>query len=478
MIEFILNNQRIKTSAHAGITLLDFIRDHQQLKGTKTGCREGDCGACTILVGTNNEGRVDYQTITSCISPLGNAHGKHIVTIEGINLPKELNTVQQAMADNYATQCGFCTPGFVVSMTGFALNSAGTEPAEYHRCNDAVSGNICRCTGYKSIEKAGFQVEKKLLEKNGNQQIEWLIREGFIPDYFATIPPRLTALKREQSNGSTVGSGHSYQPEKITNVANGTDLYVRHADRLADEAVRLLGHEKDLKGISFSNGICTLGANTTATEMQEHPQLQAIFPNLKKFLKLVSSEPIRNMGTLGGNFVNASPIGDMSVYFLALNATLTIGKADGTERTIPFQAFHKNYKEYDLQPGEILKSISFKSFSKNDYFNFEKVCKRTHLDIASVNAAGRITVENHQITDAHFSVGGTAPIPKYLAKTAAFLIGKTVDPKTVSEATEILQTEISPISDVRGTAEYKRLLAEKLFLAHFVELFPAEMKGY
>jgi len=476
IIEFILNNELIKTSVHAGITLLDFIRDQQQLKGTKTGCREGDCGACTILVGTRNDSRVDYQTITSCISPLGNAHGKHIVTIEGINLPKTLNTVQNAMADNYATQCGFCTPGFVVSMTGFALNASGTKPEEYHTCNDAISGNICRCTGYKSIEKAGFQVERKLLKKNGNHQMEWLIQEGFIPDYFTTIPSRLAALKNEPSNNSTNGSNGSQPSKKVTKVANGTDLYVRHADRLADEAVHLLGSKPELKGISFADGICTLGANTTATEMQENQQLQTLFPKLKKYMKLVSSEPIRNMGTLGGNFVNASPIGDMSIFFLALNSTLTILKEDGTERQIPFRSFHKKYKEYDLQPNEILKSISFKTPSAKDFFNFEKVCKRTHLDIASVNSAGRITLNNNLVTDAHFSVGGAAAIPKYLSKTSKFLIGKFISPETVADATEILQAEISPISDVRGSSKYKRLLASKLFLAHFIVLFPQEME--
>ncbi|MBV1887874.1 MAG: 2Fe-2S iron-sulfur cluster binding domain-containing protein, partial [Urechidicola sp.] len=130
------------------MTLLDFIRHKKQLKGTKIGCREGDCGACTVLVGKLNGDSITYQSITSCISPLGNANGKHIVTVEGINLPEKLNAVQQAMADNYATQCGFCTPGFVVSMTGYAIDNANS-------CNDAISGNICRCTGYKSIEKAG-----------------------------------------------------------------------------------------------------------------------------------------------------------------------------------------------------------------------------------------------------------------------------------------------------------------------------------
>ncbi|WP_420552852.1 FAD binding domain-containing protein [Tenacibaculum aiptasiae] len=460
MIQFILNNQIIKTSEKSGVTLLDFIREQQQLKGTKIGCREGDCGACTVLVGELNNNNVAYQSITSCISPLGNANGKHIVTVEGTNLPKELNTVQKAMTDNYATQCGFCTPGFVVSMTGYAL-----DDSKSNTCNDAISGNICRCTGYKSIEKAGLEIEEKLEQKDKNHQIEWLINEGFIPNYFKTIPEKLAQLQPKVFEKTGV------------KVANGTDVYVRHADKMAEEDVHLLTDQNALKGISFTEGICTLRANTTVTEIAENKKLQTLFPKLKQFLKLVSSEQIRNMGTIGGNFVNASPIGDMSIFFLALNSTLTIQKEDdASERQIPFQDFHQDYKKYDLQEGEILKSISFKVPQSNDYFNFEKVSKRTHLDIASVNAAGRITADNNIITSAHFSVGGVAATPKYLEKTNAFLIGKTINSETIKEAEAVLQSEISPISDVRGASEYKRLLAKQLFFAHFIELFPNEVE--
>ncbi|MFK7972131.1 MAG: FAD binding domain-containing protein [Bacteroidia bacterium] len=494
MTHFILNNQLVKTAVNPGVPLLDYVREHKRLTGTKTGCREGDCGACTVLVGTLDGDEVRYQSITSCISPLGNAHGKHIVTIEGINLPDALNTAQKAMAHNYATQCGFCTPGFVVSMTGFALASdsapfdSAQGPGIRRSCNDAISGNICRCTGYKSIEKAGFEIEKKLEQKDENNSIAWLIEEGFIPDYFDSIPQRLEALTTGTSaplsnrgvEGASAPLSTRSAPlstrEKRTKVANGTDLYVRHADRLAEEDVHLLVADPALTGISFSDGICTLGVNTTATEIAENKQLQRLFPRLKQFLKLVSSEQIRNMGTLGGNFVNASPIGDMSIFFLALNSTLAIQKEDGTERDIAFQSFHQDYKTYDLQEGEILKSISFSVPYPDDYFNFEKVSKRTHLDIASVNAAGRISLEGGIISQAHFSVGGVAAIPKYLYKTNEFLIGKAIGVDTINEATEILQSEISPISDVRGSAEYKRLLAKQLFLAHFIELFPSQIE--
>ena len=182
------------------------------------------------------------------------------------------------------------------------------------------------------------------------------------------------------------------------------------------------------------------------------------------------------MGTLGGNFVNASPIGDMSIFFLGLNATITIIDSNGKERVLPFQQFHIDYKKYDLTANEIIKSISFPVLSSNTYFNFEKVSKRTHLDIASVNSAGRITLQDNLITDAHFSTGGVAAVPKYLTNTNAFLLGKELNLATILSAEAILQSEISPISDVRGTNIYKRLLAKQLFFAHFITLFPTQFQ--
>ena len=461
MIQFILNNQVVKTTANAGMTLLDFIRENKQLKGTKIGCREGDCGACTVLVGTLTNTKINYQSITSCISPLGNANGKHIVTIEGINLPKNLNFVQQTMVDNYATQCGYCTPGFVVSLAGYAIEKT---PQSQSTCNDAISGNICRCTGYKSIEKATVSVDNKLVEKDENHQMEWLIKEGFIPNYFIDIPTKLQQLQLDELD------------KEGTIVANGTDLYVQNADKLSEEKVYLISNKNSLKGISFTNSKCTIGANTTVTEILQNEQLNTVFPKLKKFLKLVSSEQIRNMGTLGGNFVNASPIGDMSIFFLALNSILNIKNNKGETREISFQKFHTNYKKFDLQQGELIVSISFKNPSKNTYFNFEKVSKRTHLDIASVNTACKILAENNIISNAHFSLGGVAAIPKYLSKTSEFIEGKLIEEKTIIEAEKVLQSEISPISDVRGTSTYKRLMAKQLFFAHFIELFPQTIK--
>ncbi|MEM5563872.1 FAD binding domain-containing protein [Psychroserpens sp. AS72] len=457
MITFILNNKTIKTSEHSGTTLLDFVRYQQRLTGTKIGCREGDCGACTVLVGTLLNNTINYQSITSCISPLGNAHGKHIVTVEGTNLKDKLTTAQEAMKANYATQCGFCTPGFVVALTGFALSNSENN---YNNALDAISGNICRCTGYKAIEKAAHQVVEKL-ENKTETSFDWLIENEFIPEYFKSIPQRLKDIEIADLN----------QP-KGKYVSGGTDLYVQQADHLADNDVHLIAEKDYLKGITIENGVCTIGTNATVSDLWNHSDVNSFFPKLKKHLKLVSSEQIRNMASFGGNLVNASPIGDMTIFFLALNSDITILDQDQNERKKALKDFYLDYKKYDLKDGELLKAISFNLPSNYSFFNFEKVCKRTHLDIASVNSAIHISVENDIIIEAHVSIGGVAAIPKYLHETSTFLAGKTLFSETILEANEMLQKEISSISDVRGTSDYKRLLARQLFFAHFTELFP------
>ncbi|MEJ2113222.1 MAG: FAD binding domain-containing protein [Flavobacteriaceae bacterium] len=461
MIQFILNNKIIKTSNHTGMTLLDFVRYEQRLTGTKIGCREGDCGACTVLVGTLNENeKITYQSITSCISPLGNAHGKHIVTVEGTNLKDKLTSTQNAMKDNYATQCGFCTPGFVVSITGFAMSNVEKK---HDHALDAISGNICRCTGYKSIERAAYQVCEQLKFSKTEMSLEWLIENDFIPEYFTDIPKQL-----KQLNSETLSKNRT----KI--ISGGTDLYVQKADSLIEHDVHLIADNPDLKGISIEGNTCNIGAGTTVSELWNNKELNTYFPKLRAHLKLVSSEQIRNMASFGGNFVNASPIGDMTIFFLSLNSDITIVNQDGNERIIALKNFYKSYKSFDLEEGELIKTICFKLPTKQFHFNFEKVSKRTHLDIASVNSAMHISVENGTISEAHIAVGGVYEIPRYLHKTSEFLKDKPLTSETIIEAQDILQSEISPISDVRGSSQYKRLLARQLFIAHFIELFPKQ----
>ena len=479
MIKFILNNQTVQTDLPKGATVLDFVRYHKNLKGTKIGCREGDCGACTILVGELNGDFVKYRSQTSCLMPLANANGKHIVTVEGINKPNnELTEVQSAIIEESGTQCGFCTVGFVMSLTNFCLDET---PKTAETAISAIDGNICRCTGYKSIERAAASLTEVLNEQNGQSRLEFAIGKGIVPDSFADIKNRLENLRIGQDENSPAIQTHAEKfgvtdksdagyPKTILKTARpfvggGTDLYVQNPEEMVYAATENLFSDDDLRFINETDEFIEIGASVVVTDLLESEIFNRLFPNLYKHLKLVSSTPIRNMATIAGNFVNASPIGDMTAWFLALDATIVFN----TTREIPLREFYLGYKTLAKADDEFIKKIRFRrAFT---HFNFEKVSKRTYLDISSVNSAISLKIENNHIEKAQVSAGGVAPIPLYLKKTSEFLLGKEISENTILEASEILQTEISPISDVRGSEVYKRLLLKQLFTAHFAELF-------
>lgn len=488
MIKFILNNQLIETDLPKGGTVLDFARYHKNLKGTKIGCREGDCGACTILVGELTGNSVEYRTQTSCLMPLANADGKHIVTVEGINKPDgELTEVQTAIVENGGTQCGFCTVGFVMSLTGFCLDeSAKTVDAAI----SAIDGNICRCTGYKSIERAAASLTEVLKRQNGQSRIDEAIEKGIVPESFADIKNRLENLqsnraenafqtenllpKNSEKFGVSDKSDGGYPRTEIKTskpfIGGGTDLYVQNPEEMIYASAENLFDDAQLKIIKEENGFVEIGAAVVVTDLLESEIFQKLFPNLYKHLKLISSTPIRNMATIAGNFVNASPIGDMTAWFLALDAEIVFN----SEREIRLKDFYLGYKQLAKSEDEFITKIRFRN--NFTHFNFEKVSKRTFLDIASVNTAISLKISENLIEHAHISIGGVAPVPLYLKKTSEFLRGKQINDQTITEACEILQTEISPISDVRGSEGYKRLLAQQLFTAHFFELFDYKIR--
>ena len=428
------------------------------LPGTKCGCREGDCGACTVLEGTCSNETINYKSIVSCLTPLVNVHGKHIVTIEGLNM-QQLSPVQKAVSSNSATQCGFCTPGVVVSLTSFCLSKSkpviGTAIA-------SVSGNICRCTGYKSIERAASEITGLIKDKSISDPVKWLVNEKMLPDYFLTIPDRLSVIRPADSK--------SVLHDSII-VSGGTDLFVKRASELSEKEILSLSEKTELKSIISSGEKFSVGASVTASEIGNSELLNRTIPGIKSFLNLVASEQVRNTGTLAGNIVNASPAADLSVIFLALRSSLTLEK-DGHVSNLPLNKFYTGYKSISLENDEIIRNIVFPLPEKQCLFNFEKVSRRTHLDIATVNSAVLLRTEGEMISECCLSAGGVSPFPLFLERTSAFLVGKTISFGNIAAASLIIQEEVTPISDIRGSIEYKRLLLRQLFFAHFKELFP------
>lgn len=454
---FILNGKEVRTFSNPGTVLLDFIRKELFLTGTKEGCREGDCGACTVLIGENSRDFTCYRAQNSCLIPLGSVHGKHVVTIEGINL-NALSPLQEALIGEGAIQCGFCTAGLIMSITGFLLSGRqlSTENAI-----DAIAGNICRCTGYNSIKRAveHFLSESEISPEAGRVRMESLVKKGLIPHYFLEVPERLKNIpqtKNTKAEGAVV--------------AGGTDIMLQKRHEIPDIKLNFLS--KDIEdAVRLENDFLILDAGLTVTDLMNSVVLRNYFPQIKDYLKLFGSHQIRNRASLGGNIVNASPAADMVNILLALDSTLVIKNKE--VREVALKDFYLAYKSLDKKEDELVIEVKLPVPEAGYFFNYEKVSRRTHLDIASVNSSIYMKTESGFIKSVHISAGGVAPIPLYLKETAAFLRGKVITFETIHNAALIAGGEISPISDIRGSSEYKRLLLRQLIFAHFQKFSPA-----
>ncbi|MFH1197009.1 MAG: FAD binding domain-containing protein [bacterium] len=458
-VKFICNNEEISVNIHPATTLLDYIRKQLRLTGTKESCREGDCGSCAVLVGQLVGGEVNYCVENSCILPIGAIHGKHIVTIEGLS-SETLNTIQKIFVEEGATQCGFCTPGFIISLTGYLLSNPETDYAD---AINSLDGNICRCTGYSSIRRVAAKVLQYMDEDgdNSTNHFQKLMDKKIIPEYFKTIASRLTNIEP------------LIFPEEIPSqkiIGGGTDLFVQRWEELLHSDVKFLHKENEDDFIFVREGRVFINSRTTVNEFMHSPVIGNVIPQIKEFLKLFGSNPIRNRATIGGNIVNASPIGDISNFLLAFDSTLHL-RNSGNEREVELKKFYIDYKKCDLRPGEFIDKISFALPDKKYHLNFEKVSRRTYLDIASVNTTILIAEENMKIKKIHLSAGGVFPYPLYLSRTSEYLKGKIISEKIIGEAVKIAKEEIKPISDARGSVEYKRLLLGQLIKAHFIKLF-------
>ncbi len=463
-IKFILNDQEIQTKINPAAVLLDFIRKDKKLTGTKEVCKEGDCGACAVLLGELTESGVKYKTINSCLFPIQNVNGKHVATIEGLN-QENLNLIQQEFLNKGASQCGFCTPGFIISLTGYLIS---TDKFDYEEAINSVGGNICRCTGYNSIKKSINNILLELNESNtsNNNRLSFLVNNNIIPDYFNKIEEKLQKLN--------VGSnGHSeiLKSENQIFISGGTDLFVQKPDDLLINEVNFHFNIPKPK-ILESNKEIMIHSSTTVEELKNYFEYNLSDLNFTKLFNLFASKPIRNSATIAGNIINASPIADITITLLSLSAELTLLNSKNEKRKIKLDQFYTGYKTLEKNSDEIIETISFPIPEPNSSFNFEKVSKRTYLDIASVNSSALLQIENNKIVGARISAGGISPIPLFLLKTSEFLINQEINLEVVKNAVNIATTEISPISDIRGSKEYKTLLLGQLIKAHFIELFP------
>ena len=462
MVSFILNDKLVRADAPSGMVLLEYIRDVSCLSGTKEACREGECGACTVLVGTRQpSGAVDYKACASCLLPIGSIDGCHVVTVEGLS-SGPLTLVQRLIVEHSASQCGFCTPGIVLSLTGFALSSPSLS---YEDALNALDGNICRCTGYASIRNAANALCEQLskLDKAA-PRTEPLIAAGVLPDYFREIPQRLAKLD----------AAPAQIPDAAVIVAGGTDLFVQKPEALMESGLCFLSKRGDLNYVRESGGFLRIGGATTIEDFRTAGAALKFFPSLKADLLLHSSAILRNRATLAGNIVNASPIGDASIILLALDARLTIIGDGGKKREVPLEKFYLGYKKTDLACGELVSEIAIPLPKQGTRYHFEKVSNRKTLDIAAANSAIRLALDaNGAVSDLRVSAGGVGPVPLMLVGLDKFH-GRKADAALAKDLRETALNAAKPIDDIRGSAEYKKLLLGQLMLGHFKALSLSE----
>jgi xanthine dehydrogenase small subunit len=475
MPRFLLNETEFDLELAPDAVFLDVLRLRLGLEGTKEGCREGDCGACAVLLGELLADSVRYRPVCACLLPAGDVGGRHVVTIEGLRV-EGLSPVQQALVDGGGIQCGFCTPGLVVALTGHLLSApVVTEDGALAD----LAGNVCRCTGYAGIRRAVGLLASRLPELGppGRERVDRLIAAGVLPEHFGVAPSRLAALgdvsasAQRTANESAFAQRTALRRDDQIVVGGATDLLVASVEKLRGEPLRFVGREERLRGIARDGEAISVGAAVTAAELQESPEIAACYPALRDALSLFASPLIRSRATVAGNLVNASPIADIAIALLALGAKVVLEKGDEL-RTIALEDLYLGYKKLSLREGELVARIDIPIPVPGARFHFEKVSRRRLLDIASVNSALSIVEERGVVTSARLSAGGVAPVPLLLREISRWLAGRPLTAATVLEAAKMAGAEVAPISDVRGSAAYKALLLERLVRAHFAALFP------
>lgn len=444
--------------------LSTYLRYGQSATGTKVVCAEGDCGACTVMTGKLSEGELAYQPVNSCIQFLHQLDCSHIVTVEGLKDNDALNPVQEAMVENHGAQCGYCTPGIVVSMCSLFDCK---KPADAQDIKDALTGNLCRCTGYESIVTAGLAVDTTRI-----RSIRELYPESEMIEQFSAHS-RMPALIEHDGHTCFVPTSleqaveFKSKEQAVTIVSGGTDVCVNCNKRGLDPVVIMsLSNLSGMSEVSVEDGNLIVGGRAKLASLEEWAREE--MPELYKIMWLFGSPQIRNAGTLAGNIANGSPIADSLPWLFVMEAQIELVGTSG-KRLVNINSFYKGYKQLDMRAEEMISRIIIPLPEPQETVRLFKVSKRKNLDISAFTAAVRITIADNKIQRASLAYGGVGPVVLRLPGTESFLSGKEPTEATFAEAGRLARNEITPISDVRGSSDFRFQLAENILLKFYYE---------
>jgi xanthine dehydrogenase small subunit len=470
-IQFVLNDRVVSIDFNANpelkptTTVLNYLRSFPSHKGVKEGCAEGDCGACTVVISENQNGKLSYKTIDSCLVFLPMIHGKQLITVENLAEKDVLHPVQQEMVNHNGSQCGYCTPGIVMSLFGLYKNH---HQPEREVIEDTLTGNLCRCTGYQSIIKAAehacscVDTDKFKLHE---AKIVALLDEINLDKSAVEINTSTQNYYKPLILSDALALRLKYPQTIIVSGASDTALRQTKKHEFLTEILDI-SDIAELKYFVDDEKVFKIGAGLNLEQLKSHSVEK--LPALHKMLQIFGSLQIRNLATIGGNIGSASPIGDTLPLFIAYKAKVKLQSPD-SERLIPMEDFIKGYRSTDIRSDELITAIYIPKLPVDTFVRSYKVSKRKDLDISTVSSGFSLQLEGGHVKEIILAFGGMADRPKRASETEHYLIYKPWTRANVEHAMKILVHEFTPLSDARSGAEYRKLVAGNLLLKFYSE---------